>query len=314
MLFKYLSPARIDVLEHLLIRFTQPSALNDPFESAILVDASNSLDMKSVLLEFRNSLAGDGIIPINEDERDELERELAKLEAYAEDLMHPSSLGNKLVALLDRAQGVLSLSRTPDSLLMWSHYADSHKGFILGFDESHEFFSMPDGNGRKTKPHSVVYTSRRQAAKVGSENFYEQLLCYKSLEWAYEQEVRIFRTFGRNQDDFEKNDRNCLKLFRVPAECIKEIYLGANIGDDLVKGIRLAAERQNLNVRVFRGGISTDRYEMTFDELPPIQRGYRDGRYAVLLAIGSSDFIPPSRQILPVIQSAQRGGVHFSKV
>jgi len=23
---------------------------------------------------------------------------------------------------------------------MWSHYADSHRGFVLGFDESHDFF------------------------------------------------------------------------------------------------------------------------------------------------------------------------------
>src|SRR5712692_1690102 len=32
MLFKYLRPERIDVIEKLEIRFTQPDALNDPFE------------------------------------------------------------------------------------------------------------------------------------------------------------------------------------------------------------------------------------------------------------------------------------------
>jgi hypothetical protein len=32
MLFKYLRPERIDVLDRLELRFTQPGALNDPFE------------------------------------------------------------------------------------------------------------------------------------------------------------------------------------------------------------------------------------------------------------------------------------------
>ena len=32
-LYKYLCPERVDVLQNLRIRFTQVSALNDPFES-----------------------------------------------------------------------------------------------------------------------------------------------------------------------------------------------------------------------------------------------------------------------------------------
>ena len=33
-LYKYLCPERVDVLQNLRIRFTQVSALNDPFESS----------------------------------------------------------------------------------------------------------------------------------------------------------------------------------------------------------------------------------------------------------------------------------------
>ncbi|MGZ3236720.1 MAG: DUF2971 domain-containing protein [Burkholderiaceae bacterium] len=32
--------------------------------------------------------------------------------------------------------GIFSLSRKCDDILMWSHYADSHKGFCLGFSEN----------------------------------------------------------------------------------------------------------------------------------------------------------------------------------
>jgi hypothetical protein len=304
MLFKYLPPARIDVLEGLSIRLTQPSALNDPFESAILVDASGHHDMQSVVSDLRKLAEDEGLIPTNQEEEKILEQALAELEAHANDLMHPSSIGKQLIEHLDLAQGVLSLSRTPDSLLMWSHYADSHKGLVLGLDESHEFFSMPDGNGRPTRPHNVVYTSRRQTVQVASEDFYERLLCYKSLEWAYEQEVRIFRTFGRNQSDFAKNTKISIYLFDIPTDCIKEIYLGANTGDDLAKRIIRAAEWHNLNVNIFRGGISNDRYAVTFDEIASIRRSYRDGRYEVSLTTGSSGYRSPLTQALPVIQRA----------
>lgn len=302
MLFKYLPPARIDVLERLQIRFTQPSALNDPFESAILVDASSHHDIRRMVTGFRRNAEGEGLIPTNEGEEKILEQAIAELEAHVESLLIPSTVGKQMVEFLDCAQGVLSLSRTPDSLLMWSHYTDSHKGFVLGLDENHDFFTMPDGAGRETKPHSVVYTTRRQTAQVGRGDFYTQVLCYKSLEWAYEQEVRIFRAFGRNQGDFAKNERKDVKLFNVPADCIKEIYFGANIENDLVNRILSAAEGHNLGVRVFRGGIPSDRYAVIFEELDPIRRSYSERRYAVLLATGNSDYYSSPTHTLPVMQ------------
>jgi hypothetical protein len=38
MLYKYLSKDRVDVLQNLKIRFSQPQALNDPFESLPLIN------------------------------------------------------------------------------------------------------------------------------------------------------------------------------------------------------------------------------------------------------------------------------------
>lgn len=37
--------------------------------------------------------------------------------------------------------GALSLSDTFDNLLMWSHYANTHEGFVIEFDKSHPYFS-----------------------------------------------------------------------------------------------------------------------------------------------------------------------------
>ena len=48
MLYKYLPPERIDVLSNLRIRFSQPRSLNDPFETAPLIN----FDGKAALVEF----------------------------------------------------------------------------------------------------------------------------------------------------------------------------------------------------------------------------------------------------------------------
>src|SRR5262249_27556412 len=40
--------------------------------------------------------------------------------------------------------GILSLSERWDSLLMWSHYADSHRGLAIGLRTDHGFFQKRD--------------------------------------------------------------------------------------------------------------------------------------------------------------------------
>jgi hypothetical protein len=45
--------------------------------------------------------------------------------------------------LIDRhlnTLGILSLSEVPDDLLMWTHYAANHSGFVLEFDDKHHWF------------------------------------------------------------------------------------------------------------------------------------------------------------------------------
>ncbi len=36
--------------------------------------------------------------------------------------------------------GILCFTEKNDNLLMWSHYANSHKGFVLEFYPEHQFF------------------------------------------------------------------------------------------------------------------------------------------------------------------------------
>jgi hypothetical protein len=85
---------------------------------------------------------------------------------------------------------VFCASRTPNSTLMWSHYADSHKGVCIGFylpvnPPFHESFTFNVHYSNNITPINV-FSGTPQDRSVA---FYKWLNI-KSIVWEYEEEVR----------------------------------------------------------------------------------------------------------------------------
>jgi hypothetical protein len=78
--------------------------------------------------------------------------------------------------------GLLCFSLSWHNPLLWSHYADRHRGLALGFE-------IPDGLIK-----AVSYVEQRPILKHVSIEAAECLLFTKYLDWKYEQEVRLFTT------------------------------------------------------------------------------------------------------------------------
>jgi hypothetical protein len=76
-----------------------------------------------------------------------------------------------------------SLSEKPDDTLMWSHYADGHRGVVVGIEiDKFKYDVRPityDGPARVTN-----YDSDLDTAK--------EILSHKLEAWEYEEEVRVF--------------------------------------------------------------------------------------------------------------------------
>ena len=89
---------------------------------------------------------------------------------------------------IGRRWGAICLTRSWDNPMLWSHYADKHRGICLGFD-------VPD---RKVVP--VTHNARRlevdldrALAKPGrDETLGLRLMTTKFEGWEYEDEVRLF--------------------------------------------------------------------------------------------------------------------------
>ena len=229
MYYKYLHPDRCDVICNLKIRFTQASALNDPFEAVPLV-------------KYEGDIARGG---------------------------------KSVIRQLDFSVGILSLSRTKENLLLWSHYADSHQGYVIEFDENNNFFKSNLEEGI-AKPLLVSYTSQRPIIKMADdEEFHYQIgdffpeelakiLAHKPIDWAYEEEVRVFRNISKLPERGSCKKYHSIKLVDIPPDAISGIYLGADMEEDIEAKIIGACKTNNLHIPIFKASLSYASYSLEF--------------------------------------------------
>ena len=112
--------------------------------------------------------------------------------------------------------GVTCFSKHVNEILLWSHYADMHKGFCLEFDTG-----VPIMEGQqKTELYEVKYSKSNSYRRLdildilNKPDVIEVLLTTKSHQWHYEKEWRIFSNDGGN------------KLYPFNFEALTGVYFG----------------------------------------------------------------------------------------
>jgi hypothetical protein len=230
-LFKYLHPARIDVLEKSLIRFTQPGDLNDPFEFrslfknvttpeelSALEDQIIGREVQKILPSFPKQQRAFLAQAAKESIRPQVEKALGDLLQQINNEAFPKAANNIV--------GVLSLSEDPLSLLMWSHYAHSHQGLVLEFDTNSELFLPPPGVHKEfSGPHKVLYSTKRLTIDLDTGDL--DFLRAKPAEWGYEKEWRLLRPLNK-ADHVVHNPSSPfdIHLYKIPIGTIRSVLVG----------------------------------------------------------------------------------------
>jgi hypothetical protein len=238
-LYKYLAPDRIDVLRNRLIRFTQPRAFNDPFEFR---PAFGELVSGRTLEEHLSGEAFERRVS------DALKKAgVPDLVARAQFLQFASAGRTQAIAAfraaapglratlervfeeqMSRHVGVLCLSEVRDSALMWGHYTDCHRGFVIGLDDAHPFFSKrrsaKDEFGFLRK---VLYRRDRPDMRLdtASESISADLFQTKSQEWEYEREWRMMRALDEATKRIPQMPYD-ICLFDFDPGAVREIIVG----------------------------------------------------------------------------------------
>lgn len=228
--YKYLSIERIDYLDDELLRFTQPSDLNDPFEC--LPQKPSDQDIKNMIDVVKTKLIQQA------KSTEETKFYLDKVKGLEYDIEN-NIKGNLVDKMYYEAYdninteiGILSLSKNWYNTLMWSHYTKSHSGFCIGFNPEHSYFEnylSEDKNTSKTID-EVEYASERLKIQtdINQKPLELEPFFTKSMDWKYEEEIRMVATLDF-ADKIKKNKPNDIYLFKVPHNALTEIIAGANI-------------------------------------------------------------------------------------
>lgn len=198
--------------------FAKPKTFNDPFDCGILLD--NSKMEESVGVAIRDAYLKAGI-DIASAPASHLEISEADIQAY--DVFRTGVLE------VFQNIGVLSLSEINTDILMWGHYADSHRGFCIEYERS-----APNKLGKEAEP--VIYQNEMPSlSAIDLKNGYEgvkALWLTKSIHWSYEKEWRVSTHEGN-------------KAYQFPCK-IKSITFGMNMNKEDRYTIRRILEMKDV--------------------------------------------------------------------
>jgi len=180
-----------DTIERSTIYFSSPPQLNDPFDMQPFHQISGDPRANATLQQIKRDsrrLMKERKIP--------LERQIRELKALdGADLAAMARVATERTrATLDTAYGVYSLAADGSHPLLWSHYADSHRGVCLQFRTDSD--DSPFGLARR-----VIYQKARPAIPVPLEaQHHDQVADLVGLTkadwWSYEKEYRLFLAHG----------------------------------------------------------------------------------------------------------------------
>jgi Protein of unknown function (DUF2971) len=271
MLYKYVNWSRKTILEDGLIRFSQPSVFNDPFDLNPNFTLMADEDFDETAIEQSEGRTSRSTA--NQDAVNLMLKTMA-LGIQVETSKYAGSPGTYSLrpndiarSTLDSMYGVLSLTDNPKNLLMWAHYANCHCGFVLQIDDQHEFFSPQTIDEVEFGLTKVDYSNLRPALSHRSIKS-PTLLCRKSPEWAYESEWRLIRHLGGANKIIDEKPYP-IALFKIPFDAIKGIIIGVAVShEERVKLFELLGTPERKHLTIFQARLSDTSYELEIH--PPL--------------------------------------------
>ncbi|MGD9539829.1 DUF2971 domain-containing protein [Methylocystis sp.] len=168
-----------------------------------------------------------------------------------------------------RNSGIFCATRNKINLLMWSHYADAHRGVVFGFrpDAARDSFlcllepvTYSDVRPSFYKPFDPLVGELPAPTPEAMRAFTRSLTAVKSKEWAYEEELRIVIPSYVPEGQSEV-------FMPYYATELAELYLGCRVSEGDRDEIVAAARALNKDVAIFQARTTPGAYALSFEPL-----------------------------------------------
>lgn len=246
--------------DNFLIRLSSRNSMNDPFEV---------LPSEESLYNFLRTYAHGALGNTKE--------EITNSTLFKNTISNTTT--GKQIDIFNKT-GAICLTETKRNLLMWSHYADSHKGFVIELNTTHPFFHRPEAdNNYHGRIHRVIY-DRERPKHI---NNWSDWFTFKSDEWIYEKEHRFLFSLYLS-DECYKNENNVKQainprktqeiyknnyicLMKIPKDVIISVSFGAKTSPENKQRI-VSTIKDNpdlAHIKMYESKICTERYDLIFD-------------------------------------------------
>ena len=259
-LYKYFSVARSAFFSDPVIRFTQKTSLNDPFELSKRwaefagaevrtlfanhvrsqmeqLGSNKGLVLALIKEEFANNgvfLSPDQIAEVackllsrkGSQSYDQLiSNTLRQIDQFVEHAFcYMNSGADEAFNKLTSDIGIFSLSENPSNEQMWGLYASSGRGFVVEFNSDKEFFKAPNGRSLIRK---VSYTNDR------AKDFFANPLALfqvKGEKWSFEQEWRMLKKLSEC-DEKRLHGQEPIYVCRLKPGMMRSVTFGYNYSE-----------------------------------------------------------------------------------
>ena len=225
-----------------------------PLEEAIATSATmdaGTVAQRDQMLAFLTSSMIDDFYP-------ELKAELEALETQ-----------KAAIVAQVRNSEIFCATRNNNNLLMWSHYADEHRGVVFGFrpDAARDSFlcllepvTYSDVRPSFYKPFDLLAGNMPAPTPEAMRAFSRSLTAVKSTQWAYEEELRLVIP------SYVPEGQSAVFMPYHATE-LAELYLGHRVARGVRDELVTAARALNKDVAIFQARITPGAYALSFEPI-----------------------------------------------
>lgn len=293
--YKYTSRRSAElIIKNRSLRFGRPTEMNDPFDVYIddLFDRSlkeqhrdaaltivDMIENDPVALSQRLGLPAEEVAAASLLMRSGTEKQREKILALVaspafEDIcpqlkpeLDALEVQRAAIAAQFRNSGIFCATHRKDNLLMWAHYAEQHRGVVLGFrpDPAADSFLclLEPVSYSVARPSFYASTDPLKGGRLKLDDmraFNRYLTATKSLEWAYEEELRLVVPSLVPEGQSEA-------FLHFHSHELVELYLGLRFDGGCRDKVIVSAQSLNKNVMVFQAKLAKDTYALIFDRI-----------------------------------------------
>lgn len=242
-----------DILTRNRIYYSDPRNFNDPFEFDRVIERLTDTDRAAIARRIAEEAMSD-----------------KASKAYLPEC-GASRLAARLLAAMDQIEvnqnysctdslihrcGYISLCDSNDNVLMWSHYADSHRGLCLRFVCRKDPFYEENGSGRTG---AIAYGDTIDAIEAhSSTDAALHRIFRKAACWQYEHEYRVYRL----PSSMKADDAHGNAPFN--SELVDEIYFGLRTPDADIKRVLAIVAKAKHHIKVYRAQKDRVSLRLTF--------------------------------------------------